>query len=103
MIELLKEQCYHSNMVNSITTNPLLDKSHHGEDQTSPGCTSPVTMTTNNQELSMTTSVCPGVAMETRMTSHDSIMTQLALLQQQLMSQQTQQSQQLKSSIAEVS
>ena len=57
MIELLKEQCYHSNMVNSIATNPLLDNSHHGEEQLSPGCTSPVTMTTNNQELSMTTSV----------------------------------------------
>ncbi len=101
MIELLKEQCYHSNMVSSLATGPLLDYSYHGDVETSPG-SSPIAMATGIQELPMATSIDSSVAMETRMTSHDSIMTQLSLLQQQLTSQQTQQSQQLKSTINEV-
>ena len=81
MIDLLKEQVYHGNMVSSIATDNL-DQSDNS-DGSLDSCS--VSMTTKNLD------------------SQDSIITQLSLLQQQLSSQQHRQSQHLKYTINEVS
>ena len=78
MIDLLKEQVYHGNMVSSIATDDLEESD---SDTSLDNCSVAVTTNTDSQ---------------------DSILTQLSLLQQQLASQQHRQSQHLKYTINEV-
>ncbi len=78
MVDLLKEQIYHGNMISSVATP---DVSGTQIDEGLQNCA--VTLTTN-------------------MESQDAIMTQLSLLQKQLASQHQKQSQQLNYSLSEV-
>ena len=78
MIDLLKEQVYHGNMVKSITTDDL--DSSELDDSALDNCS---------------------LTMVTSMTSQDAILAQLSMLQQQMASQR-QQSQLLSYSISEV-